>query len=81
MDVIRIEVEIHELVLHGFDRLDGRAVAGEVELALAARLAAGVFEPRSAERVDAGSFRLSASPSPGAIGSAVAGRVHRSLGP
>ena len=80
MDVSRIEVEIDELVLHGFDRVDGRAVADAVERTLASRLAAGEIRPRAADRVDGGSFAVPTRASPQAIGTSVAGRLHRSLG-
>lgn len=80
MDVSRIEVEIDSLVLHGFDRIDGRAVADAVERTLASRLTAGGIRPRPADRIDGGSFSVPAHASPRAIGNAVGRRLHGSLG-
>jgi hypothetical protein len=80
VDVSRIEVEIEELVLRGFDRVDGRVVADALERSLAERLADVSFQPGARERLDAGSFAYSDHASPGTIGEAVAGRLQRSLG-
>jgi hypothetical protein len=79
--VTRVEVEIQELVLHGFERLDGRAVAASLERALAARLAAegGVGAARSVDRIEAAAVRLHANASPRTVGRAVAASLHRSV--
>ena len=54
MGVRRVEVEIQELVLHGFRGLDGAAVADAVEQALRSRLAgadAGLGQSRALDRL------------------------------
>lgn len=78
----RVEVEIEELVLHGFARNDGVAVADAIERTLRSRLAStgGRFgETRTIDRIDAPTIELAASASPRAIGGAVAERVHGSV--
>jgi hypothetical protein len=82
MVVRRVEVEIQELVLHGFDRSDGVAVAESIERALGSQLedAGGRFgESRAIERIDAPAIDLAAGASPRAIGGAVAERLHGSM--
>jgi hypothetical protein len=83
MDVKRVEVEIQELVLHGFAGVDGAAVAESVERALRARLAhdAAFGESRTVDRVDAPAIELGARASARTIGGAVADRLHGSMRP
>ena len=83
MDVTRVEVEIDELVLHGFEHGDGPAVATAVERALRSRLATagGLGESRALDRVVAAPIRLGADASPRAFGRGVAERLDGSLRP
>jgi uncharacterized protein YfaP (DUF2135 family) len=76
----RVEVVIDELVLHGFDPARGAAVAE----ALAAELAAGLEGWRpgtgwSAREAPGGSFPVSPSATPAAVGAAAARQVRATL--
>jgi len=82
--VTRVEVEIEELVLHGFGRSDGAAVAESVERALRSQLAdpgVGFGESRTLDHVDVPRIELAAGASPRTIGAAVAERLHGSVRP
>ena len=84
MGVRRVEVEIQELVLHGFRGLDGAAVADAVEQALRSRLAgadARLGQSRALDRIEAPAIRLAGGVSARALGGAVAERLHGSLRP
>lgn len=75
-----IELQIDELVLHGFSRRDGVRIANAVEREIAKLLSArevGALPSRSValDRVDAGAIRLSGNERPGAVGSRIAERV------
>jgi hypothetical protein len=75
----RVQVEIGELVLHGFDRGQRDEIAA-VRAGLAAALegwhpAAGA----SAAHLEAGSFAVPAAAGPGAVGHGVARQIHRAL--
>jgi hypothetical protein len=76
----RIRVEIGELVLHGFDPRDRRAIGDAVAAELTRALEAQPFasRPRSADRLDAGSIGAVPRP-PQAIGAAIARTVHERL--
>ena len=73
----RVEVHIEELVLHGFPRLDARAVAEAVERELGPLVAAGEPAWRGGS-VDAGSFAAT-SLAPGALGTGIAARLRDAL--
>ena len=82
MAVRRVEVEIQELVLHGFSRADGAALAASIGRELGTRLAhAGheFGETLHVERVDP--RRVAAGADTSALGAAVADRVRGSLRP
>jgi hypothetical protein len=84
MGVRRFEVEIGELVLHGFADVDGPAVAASLERALGSQLeraGADFGRSRSVERLDAPPIVVGAGTSARALGAAVAGRLHGSLRP
>ena len=77
-----VEVEIEELVLHGFGRIDGAAVAESVQAALRSRLATpggDLGESRSVDLVSAPAIELGAGSSPQALGAAIARRLHGTL--
>jgi hypothetical protein len=77
----RIEVQIEELVLHGFFSLDRHAVGDAVERELAARIAEhGSVAPLSAGLVDAGEFAAPADLGADALGSRVADHIGQALG-
>jgi hypothetical protein len=83
MDLTWVEVEIEELVLHGFGHGDGTAVAASLERALRSRLVAGggFGESRTLDRVEAAPIRVGAGASPRALGRAVAERLEGSVRP
>lgn len=83
MDVRQVEVEIEELVLHGFDRIDGDALAESLRSALRARLLAvgEVGKSRTVDLVQAPTLELAPGATASALGQAVAERVHGSLRP
>ena len=83
MDVRHVEVEIEELVLLGFDRIDGGAFAESLRSALRARLVAegDVGESRSVDLVQPPALELAPAASASALGQAVAERVDGSIRP
>jgi hypothetical protein len=84
MGVSRLEVQIDELVLHGFAPADRLRIGEAVQRELArligegdiARLARGRAEMA---RLDAGSFQVAAGGDPEVIGGQVARAVHAGL--
>ena len=81
MRAARIEVEIEELVLHGFPPLDRHAVAEVVQRELAERVAMyPPHSPVSAYALDAGRFDAPPGQDAGALGAAVARQVGKALG-
>ena len=83
MDVRHVEVEIEELVLHGFDRIDGGAFAESLRSALRARLVAegDVGKSRSVDLVQPPALELAPAATASALGQAVAERVEGSIRP
>jgi len=81
MDVRNVEVEIHELVLHGFDGMDGSAIGESLQVALAARLAArsDPGKSRTVDRVEAAAIELAPGVTAPSLGRAVAERVYGSI--
>jgi hypothetical protein len=82
MGVTQVEVEIEELVLHGFSRSDAVAVAASIERSLRVQFAdssSRFGKSRTIERVDAKAIEVTAGATPRAIGGAVAERLHRSV--
>jgi hypothetical protein len=80
-------LRIDELVLHGFHGVDRYAIAGAIERELGrllgeagtqrALLARG--QPASEDRLNAGSFVVTADATPDAVGVQVARAIHRGL--
>jgi len=75
-----IELQIEQLVLHGFSRRDGVRIAEAVEREIANVLSARELGPAPSravtlDRVDAGTLRLSGSEGPAVVGSRIAERV------
>ncbi len=83
MDVRRVEVEIGELVLHGFDRIDGDALAESLRSTLGARLAAegALGKSRTVDLVQPPVLELAHGVGAPALGRAVAKRVYGSIRP
>jgi hypothetical protein len=83
MDVRHVEVEIEELVLHGFDRIDGDAFVESLRSALRARLAAegDVGKSRSIDVIQPPALALAPAATASALGQAVAERVDGSIRP
>ncbi|HJQ75171.1 MAG TPA: hypothetical protein VJ814_09805 [Gaiellaceae bacterium] len=82
MDVRHVEVEIEELVLHGFDRIDGVAVAESLRSALGVHLAEGdLGKSRTVDLVRAPVLEVAPGTRAAALGRAVAERVHGSIRP
>ncbi len=80
-----IQVEIGELVLHGFAPGDRHAIATAVEQELTRLIAAGIApaawnQGGAVDRVDAGAFTLHAGARGAAVGAQVAGQLYRALG-
>lgn len=75
MKPARVEVEIEELVLHGFAPLDRHAVAEAVQRELARLVAAGPPPARDADRLDAGSFPAPDGRDTGELGARIASSV------
>ena len=76
----RIEVEIDELVLHGFHGSDRRTVAAALEAELARSLSG--WRPdrsRTMAHVDAGAFDLRAGAPASSVGQAVASQIQGQL--
>lgn len=81
-----IEVDIDELVLHGFAAAGRRQIGDAVEQELARLLSERGWAslPASSmkiERLDAGQFTVAVGARPPAIGARLAQNLHRSLGP
>ena len=84
MGLRHVEVEIEELVLHGFGRIDGAAVAESIQAKLGSLLSSpgGDFgKSRTSDSVEAPAIEVAAGASPRAIGSAVAERLQGSVRP
>jgi len=83
VDVRHVEVEIDELVLHGFDRIDGDAFAESLRSALRARLAAewDLGKSRTVDLVEPPALELAPAATASALGQAVAERVDGSIRP
>jgi hypothetical protein len=75
----RVAVEIDELVLHGFDVKQRRAIAEAVEAELVTALAGWRPEAGDTARLDAGSFPVAAAARPGDVGRALGQQVGRAL--
>ena len=76
----RIDVHVEELVLDGFDRHDGDAVARALEAELARLLGDRVPQLRSVDSVDGGSVEAPARGGEAALGASVARGVYGGLG-
>jgi hypothetical protein len=77
----QIEVEIEELVLHGFDPGDRCKIADALQSELTASLAD--WQPAAARTIahlDGGSFELAAGAGAAAVGRGVARQVHQGVG-
>jgi hypothetical protein len=83
MGVSHVEVEIEELVLHGFDRVDGGALAESLRSALRARLVAAgdIGKSRTVDLVQPPALELAPGATASALGRAVAERVDGSIRP
>jgi hypothetical protein len=81
MDVRHVEVEIDELVLHGFDRIDGDSFAESLRSALRARLAAewDLGKSRTVDLLQPPALELAPAATAPALGEAVAERVDGSI--
>ena len=81
MDVRNVEVEIHELVLHGFGGMDGSAIAESLQAALRTRLAArsDLGKSRTVDRMEAPAIELAPGATAPSLGRAVAERVYGSI--
>jgi hypothetical protein len=76
----RVEIEIEELVFHGFESIAGRSVADALEIELAAQLRAGShLKPQSRERIDTRPIEIARRPSAPALGRAIARAVGKEL--
>lgn len=79
---VEVEIEIEELVLHGFDRIDGAAVAESLRSALRVHLAEGdLGKSRTIDLLRAPVLELAPGTTAPALGRAVAERVHGSIRP
>ncbi|CAN5631281.1 hypothetical protein BH23GEM10_BH23GEM10_00190 [soil metagenome] len=78
-----IRLNIDTLMVDDLGSLSPQQLRDAVTSELTRRLTESppVAQSRSAERLDAGSFRLRAGMGAGAIGGAIAARVHGSLAP
>jgi hypothetical protein len=74
-----IEVEIDELVLHGFPASQRRAIADAVQAELVTALAGWGPRAGHAARLDGGSFTVPATARPADVGRGVGGQVGRAL--
>lgn len=84
MNPANVELQIEELVLHGFDPGDGPLIGGAVERTLGCLLAEGGVSPSLVEnggvpRVDGGSFELERGSDAQRIGDQVARIVYGGL--
>ena len=81
----RVEVEIGDLVLHGFDPADRDAIAeglrAELARLLGRRDGAASLSARHVDRIDAGAVEIPSGASPSTVGGRVAGAVVRSARP
>ena len=76
----QIQVDIDELVLHGFDRRDRHAIADAVRSELAASLVDWQpSEGRTDAYLDAGSFALPAGSLPAGVGRGVATQIRQAM--
>lgn len=79
-----VEVEIEELVLHGFDPGDRHVIAEAIQRELAQMIGAGQLpltqgSPVALRRMDAGAFQVEAGSKPAASGTQIARSVVRGL--
>jgi hypothetical protein len=74
-----IEVEIDELVLHGFPASQRRAIADAVQAELVTALAGWDPTGDHAARLDGGSFTVASTAQPTEVGRGVGGQVGRAL--
>jgi hypothetical protein len=75
---VKVEIEVRELVLHGFDPRDGRAIGEAVERELARLVRARGVEtaaPQDVARADGGAFPLPANARGAAAGAPIARAV------
>jgi len=81
MDVRHVEVEIEELVLRGFDGIDGAVLAASLQSALGARLLAeaDLGRSRAVDLVQARAVEVAPGATARTLGRAVAERVHGSI--
>lgn len=80
-----VELEIEELVLHGFSASDrfaiGDAVQQELERLITEQGVPGLAHSVSADRLDGGVLRVAPGTRPHVIGAQLAARVHEGLLP
>ena len=81
-----IELQIEEIVLHGFPHINNAALRQAVETELRAMLQGNVsivesMSTRNTAAVDAGSVQMSAGTSPEALGKIIAGAVYGGIKP
>jgi hypothetical protein len=80
-----VEIEIQELVLHGFSGNDrfaiGDAVQRELERLITEQGLPGLAHSVSADRMDGGVLRIASGTGPQVIGAQLAARVHEGLLP
>jgi hypothetical protein len=83
--MMRVEILIDELVLHGFSPSDQQAIGAALALELQQRLARGGPEVltrlQNTASLAAGQISLPPGAKPAAIGAQIAGAVHGSLVP
>ena len=79
----RIEVEIGELVLHGFDPAGREAIAeglrAELTRLLERRDGAASLPARHVDRLDGGEVEIRSGARPSGVGRTLAGAVHRGV--
>ncbi len=77
---VNIRFEIDELVLHGFDPRDRRAIADAVQAELVTALAEfRAPSPARIGHIDAGAFTAPRPASPGQIGRAIASQLLKGI--
>jgi hypothetical protein len=83
MGLRHVEIEIEELALHGFGRIDGAAVAESIQATLGSLLSSSgdLGATREVDRIEAPAIELAAGASERTIGGAVAERLQGSLRP
>lgn len=81
MDVKHVEVEIEELVLHGFDGIDSAALADSLQSTLRARLVAesNLGKSRTVDFFRAQAIEVAPGATAPTLGRAVAERVYGSI--